>query len=184
MTKEERIAYRRAYYLAHREKEIARSRTWIKNNPEQCAKTKRRYEQTHRTEIRKTRREYVSNRRKTDPLFRLQLNVRRRFNHAIKWLKTKKNRQTFDVLGCDLDTLRRHLESKFDPGMTWDNYGKWHVDHTIPLAHAQTKAKLEKLCHYTNLAPLWAEDNLKKGARLKWPSKRINVSYRSHTELR
>lgn len=184
MPKRDRTAYYRAYYLAHREKEIARTRLWLKNNPEKRAKISRRYHKKHRTKLRKTRREYVANRRKNDPIFRLQLNVRRRVNHAIEWLRAKKDRRTLDILGCDIDTLRRHLESKFKPGMTWENYGEWHVDHIIPLAQGRTKAKLEKLCHYTNLAPLWAEDNLKKGAKLKWPSRRIKASHRPHTELR
>mgnify|MGYP002132731409 FL=1 len=49
--------------------------------------------------------------------------------------------------------------------MTWDNYGDWHIDHIIPLNSAQTEEDLYKLCHYSNLQPLWALDNLKKGSK-------------------
>lgn len=47
--------------------------------------------------------------------------------------------------------------------MTWDNYGDWHVDHVVPLCSADTEEKLYELCHYTNLQPLWAADNISKG---------------------
>jgi hypothetical protein len=62
-----------------------------------------------------------------------------------------------------------YLEKQFAPGMTWENYGidGWHIDHIIPLSSAKGDLdQLKKLCHYTNLQPLWAEDNLKKSNRL------------------
>jgi hypothetical protein len=58
------------------------------------------------------------------------------------------------------------MELQFWPGMTWSNYGKWHVDHIIPLCTANSKEALEKLCHYTNLQPLWAVDNLRKNKKV------------------
>jgi hypothetical protein len=54
--------------------------------------------------------------------------------------------------------------------MSWDNYGEWHVDHMMSLAMAKSKHEAEKLCHYTNLQPLWAKDNLKKGTKEIWIS--------------
>ena len=70
-------------------------------------------------------------------------------------------------LGCSITELRSHLESKFQPGMSWDNYGQWHIDHIKPLAKFDLTNRVQFLesCHYTNLQPLWAEENLKKGAR-------------------
>jgi hypothetical protein len=61
-----------------------------------------------------------------------------------------------------------NLEKQFISGMTWENYGYygWHVDHKIPLASAKTKEELIKLCHYTNLQPLWMDENLSKGAKI------------------
>ena len=60
----------------------------------------------------------------------------------------------------------KHIESQFEPWMTWDNHGEWHIDHIIPLASATTKEEIKKLCHYTNLQPLLAEENLSKGDKI------------------
>ena len=70
------------------------------------------------------------------------------------------------MLGCTWKELRCHMESKFTEGMSWANRNLWHIDHIIPLASAKSIEEVIKLCHYTNLQPLWAEDNLKKGAKI------------------
>jgi hypothetical protein len=70
------------------------------------------------------------------------------------------------MLGCDLHTAKAHLEKQFTDGMTWANHGEWHIDHIIPCASAKTEEELIKLFHYENLQPLWAIDNLKKGAKI------------------
>jgi hypothetical protein len=173
--------YRRRYYLAHREEEVKRVREWKKKNPKKWARHNRRYYQKHIVKIRELHREYKARCRKSDPVYRMRDNVRRRIHHAITRLRLKKTRRTPAFLGCDTDTLRRHLESKFKPGMTWQNYGQWHIDHIIPLAEGKTERQLNKLCHYTNLAPLWAHENLRKGKKRTWPSSRL---HRPHTELR
>ena len=70
-------------------------------------------------------------------------------------------------LGCAVEELKKHLESKFQPGMTWKNQGLWHIDHVRPLASFDLteRAQFLQACHYTNLQPLWAAENLKKAAR-------------------
>jgi hypothetical protein len=67
-------------------------------------------------------------------------------------------------LGCTITELKKHLERLFQPGMSWDNQGKWHIDHVRPLSSFDLTniEQLAMACHYTNLQPLWAEDNLKK----------------------
>jgi hypothetical protein len=71
-------------------------------------------------------------------------------------------------LGCSIEELKKYLELKFLPGMSWANHGLrgWHIDHIIPLASANSEEELKKLCHYSNLQPLWSEDNLSKGDKL------------------
>jgi 5-methylcytosine-specific restriction endonuclease McrA len=70
------------------------------------------------------------------------------------------------LVGITPKELKEHLEKQFFQGMSWGNYGEWHIDHIIPLSSAKTEDEIYKLCHYTNLQPLWAEDNLRKGNKL------------------
>lgn len=70
------------------------------------------------------------------------------------------------MLGCSYEELITHLESKFIIGMNWRNYGEWHIDHIIPISSGKTIEEIESLSKYTNLQPLWAEDNIRKGASI------------------
>lgn len=100
----------------------------------------------------------------TDIEYRLRQNVRSRIKDVIV-----KNKSTPKYLGCSISELKAHLESKFQPGMTWDNYGKygWHIDHVRPLVsfNLSNQEEQNKACHYSNLQPLWAKDNLRKGSK-------------------
>jgi hypothetical protein len=111
-------------------------------------------------EIANTRRDY---RYKNDPIFKIRTLVRIRMNKAIKgFTKASKSQE---IIGCSWEELKIHLEAKFTDGMNWDNHttNGWHIDHIIPLSSAKTLEEVEKLCHFTNLQPLWAEDNILKG---------------------
>ena len=80
----------------------------------------------------------------------------------------KKNGSAVKDLGCSLEQLKRHLEDQFISGMVWENYGKWHIDHIKPLVSFDLtdRKQLIDACHYTNLQPLWVEDNLRKGSKI------------------
>lgn len=99
--------------------------------------------------------------------FKLADTLRSRLKHALKG--NYKTGSAVKDLGCSIEDLKRYLESKFVEGMTWDNRSKdgWHIDHIRPLANFNltNKEELLKACHYTNLQPLWAKDNLTKGNR-------------------
>ena len=64
--------------------------------------------------------------------------------------------------------LKKHIESQFKDGMSWENHKHdgWHIDHIIPLSSAKNEENVYKLCHYTNLQPLWATENYKKGKKI------------------
>ena len=105
------------------------------------------------------------NRYKNDLSFRITRNLRCRLRKAIK--KNYKYGSTLELLGCSIEFLKQYLESKFQPGMTWENYGDWHIDHIKPcVSYNLADPEQQKICfHYTNLQPLWAKDNLSKGCK-------------------
>jgi len=109
--------------------------------------------------------EYLNEKRRTDVNYRLSVNLRSRVNKALKG--NYKSGSAVKDLGCTIPELKRHLESKFQEGMTWDNWSfiGWHIDHIKPLSSFDLtdRKQLLEACHYTNLQPLWANDNLSKG---------------------
>jgi hypothetical protein len=140
---------RREWYYANREKSIAVTVAWQKKNPDKVRETDRR----------RSKKRYYG-----DPQYKLVSLFRSRLHGLIKG-----DRKQTSKLRIDRDELVAYLESKFLPGMTWQNHGKmWHVDHIIPCAAFDfTKPReVQKCFALSNLQPLWAKDNLKKGAKL------------------
>jgi hypothetical protein len=115
--------------------------------------------------IYKNKNDYFKNQRKIDINFKIREYLRSRIWHALKG--KNKSESTMKLLGCHIDLLRLYLQSKFQPGMSFSNYGKWHIDHIIPCARFDlSKPEEQKICfNYKNLQPLWAEENLKKGSK-------------------
>jgi len=160
----------KAYYLRNKETVLSRHKEWLNNNRDKVRETSRKWyskNKEHMRVYRKSRaeinRKYWKERRAKDAVFRIKNNLRNRLNAVLN----AKNSSATKLVGCSWKEFRAHLESKFTEGMSWDNYGKngWHLDHVKPLdAFDLTKeGEIKKACHYTNLQPLWAIDNLKKG---------------------
>lgn len=102
-----------------------------------------------------------------DIIFTLKLTIRNRFRKAFR--DSIKTGSAIKNLGCTIKHLKEHLETLFYSNMTWDNYGSvWHIDHIIPLSSFDLtkEEEVSKACHYTNLQPLLAIDNLKKSNKL------------------
>lgn len=102
-----------------------------------------------------------------DPVFRLVKNLRRRVGLALVSQSTTKDETTLKLVGCTLEHLVRHLESRFKDGQCWENYGEWHVDHIRPCASFDLSDPMQrKECfHWSNLQPLWGDENLTKRDR-------------------
>lgn len=141
------------YRDSNLDKEKLRIKNWSINNKNHRSKYSTNYEKK---------------RKKTDPKFKILRNSRIRIYNFLIKENLHKTEKTISLLGCEIDTLKTHLESLFGEGMSWDNYGKngWHIDHIIPLSSARTEQEIYELCHYTNLQPLWWYDNLKKSNKL------------------
>lgn len=141
-------------------------RQWIayaKNNRERMNNNKRAWNKKNRAKINSQRQALI----KADPSERLLQSLRRRARAAL--MGVGKADSTRTLLGISLPEFRQHIENQFSDGMSWDSYGYrgWHLDHKEPCATFDlTDPEQQKVCfHYTNLQPLWALDNLRKGAK-------------------
>ena len=150
----------------NKEKNKEKRKIYIENNKEKITESKkisdRKYYQNNKEKFN----EYRRNRKQNEPLFKLRCNLSSRILKAFKSKKLLKSQYTLDMLGCDLETAKLHLEKQFTKGMNWSNRGEWHIDHIIPCASAINEEELIKLFHYTNLQPLWAFDNFSKGKKI------------------
>lgn len=149
--------YQKAYKERPGVKEAARERAaaYRKNNPDK---------------VRAAFRSYKNKRYTADECYRISECLRARLNNLLRG-KVKKSSAVKD-LGCSVKELRSHIESLFQPGMSWENYGsgpgKWQIDHIFPLAWVNAEDPCEQLaaCNWRNLQPLWFEDNMAKGDTL------------------
>jgi len=138
------------------------NKNYRKNNVESVAKRDKEKYFKNKKSIMEQSRIRMNNRRNTDPAFKLLGNLRNRLWYAIKG--NTKSARTMELIGCTVEYLMLYLENQFTEGMTWENYGEWHIDHIVPCASFDfTKEEEQFKCfNYKNLQPLWAEDNFKK----------------------
>lgn len=124
------------------------------------------YRDRNKDVLRVNKRAYKVNRLESDPIYKLKFNLSTLIRNVIKNGGYKKSAKTSKVLGADWDTLKLHIESMFADGMTWENQGKWHFDHIIPISLAKSEADVLALNHYSNLRPLWGRENIVKSNQL------------------
>jgi hypothetical protein len=139
-----------------------RRKIYLEKNKEKVKDYKKNYYNKNREYFY----DWEKNKRKTDPIFKLSGNLRKRINSFVKLKNINKNNKTFELVGCSPEFLKEYLEKKFTENMSWENYGDWHIDHIIPLSSSKTEEEVYNLCHYTNLQPLWAHENLSKGSKI------------------
>jgi hypothetical protein len=132
---------------SHKEEHSILNKKWMEKNRE------------HRTRY---KREYRKYKAKNDPYYQLRRAICRRFRDIMRRKHNSEN--ALILVGCSLEDLRKYLEAMFQDGMTWTNYGEWHIDHIRPISsfNLTNEEEVKQCFHYTNLQPLWAKDNLKK----------------------
>ena len=145
-------------------RKLETTRAWKRRNPERVSGYSRMRVPQVRT--REQARE-AQRRQLRDPVKRIRNSLASRLSHALAGASG--NRASFvERFGCSLQQLREHLEGQFGPGMTWKNYGEWHVDHKRACKHFDLLDPIQRreCFHFTNLQPLWGPDNLAKGVSL------------------
>lgn len=137
------------WYETNRASKLASNKAWYKANKEKAQNYHREYERKKRK----------------NPIYRLHQSISSALRRGLKGSKNKQKWQT--ILGYSTEQLKQHLESLFTKGMTWKNYGKWHIDHKRPIASFDISSQhcddFKTCWALSNLQPLWAKDNLSKG---------------------
>ena len=177
---EKKKEYNRKHYEQNKEKRKEQHQKYREENKQKIKEQSKKYYEKNKEKIKEQSKEYYEKnkekvikrtsqrdkiRYQEDKSYRISQNLRSRLQYALKGIG--KAESTMALLGCSAEQLRTHLEEKFTDGMSWDNYGYrgWHIDHIRPCASFDLTDPQQQLeCfHYTNLQPLWAEDNFKKG---------------------
>ena len=158
------------YFSANKNEIYARRKEWIEETKPKRKQVQEKYYQKNRKRINAKARERQNKRTQNDTEFVLSRLVRRRIYMGVKRHNVKKWEKSINLLGCTYTELRKHLESQFKLGMTWDNLGRggWHIDHIIPLnCFNLNKPSHQKVCfNWQNLQPLWEKDNILKSDKL------------------
>jgi len=160
--------YMKDYCKKNKDKvKIAKSE-WSKRPHVKEKKKIRMYEYRRRPEVKKRTNKYFQERRIKDPQFAITMRVRGRISSALRLLNIKKSHKTQELIGCSYAFLREYIEKQFRNGMAWDKPNSFHIDHIRPLASFDLTdpKQLKAACHYTNLQPLYPEENWKKGAKM------------------
>lgn len=161
----------KATYQKHRVRRIRETRKYRQENRKLILKRAKINYQKNKDIIKKRNYAYKKRRIATDPLFKLICNLRRRLSLAVTSSNCYKQDKTLNLIGCSPQRLKQYIESKFQDGMNWNNYGYgiecWHLDHIKPCAAFDLSTKAGQLAcfNYTNLQPLWHQENLRKASR-------------------
>ena len=147
-----------------------KSKTWYEQNKEHRKEYLKEYREKNIDKIRQIKRDYERNRKSSDPLYKLITNFRTAIWTVLKESNVDKYGHYFDVLQYSPEELINHLEKQFNNGMTWENYGKWHVDHKLPITSFNIQemgdSEFIKCWALDNLQPMWGDENIKKSNKL------------------
>ncbi len=160
--------YYKEYYLSNKSNVKKRpydeyNRQYYQDNKEKLVEMSREYRRIHKPELNEKSRQYKKKRRNTDTSYKILIRLRSRLYKAIRG--QDKSATTRELIGCSIEDLLKHLESKFTEEMSWDKLSEIHIDHIRPCASFDlTDSKQQSECfNFMNLQPLWAKDNYKKG---------------------
>jgi len=147
-----------------------KSKTWYEQNKEHRKEYFKKYREKNIDKIREVKRTYEKTRKHNDPLYKLIANFRTAIYQVLKENNIQKNGHYFEVLQYTPEDLIVHLENQFTDGMSWENYGEWHVDHLLPISLHNIQEigdeEFMKCWSLSNLQPLWADENIRKSNKV------------------
>lgn len=168
--KEKLKEYKADYYQKNKERLRKKFHEYYLENTEQLKDYQKEYRINNHEKYYKRKLKYKYNRITNDEIFKLKEQLRNMLRWSFRRKGYLKSERTKTIIGCDIDFLIKYLKETYknNYGVEWDGKEKVHIDHIIPLATANSEEEIIKLCHYTNLQLLKAEDNLQKNDKLDW----------------
>lgn len=174
----------KAYNKLWRENNKDKIKTWNDANKDRIRTSKRKYQEKYREKnpdqknnwrinniekVREYSKTYEKVRRGIDPVYKFSRDIRSLIGGSFRRRGSIKPIKTEQVLGCSIEEFKNYIISKCPEGVTLENFSRYgyHIDHIIPLASANSEEEILKLCHYTNLQPLWCKENLIKSDKIK-----------------
>jgi len=160
--KEHLAAYAKQYKKDNYEAHLRARKAWRIKNRELLSKKQCEYYHANKEACLASQNKYYKKRYKSDPAFRISRLIRNRILYALDG--KDKSAGTMELIGCTAEQFRKHIESQFLEGMEWNQRGKWHLDHTIPIAafDMENPKHQRYAFNWSNTTPLWASDNLTK----------------------
>jgi len=162
----ENKAYSKAYRESNKDSINQKIKLWRTKNPQRCRELQIEWRKNNKDRFMESRRIYMSQKRNTDPLFKLRCNISTLIQNGLRNGGFSKDCKTAEILGCGFEFFKKHIEQNFKKRMSWENRDEWHLDHIIPISSAKTKEEIIALNHYTNFQPLWADENRRKGNKI------------------
>jgi hypothetical protein len=143
---------------------------WSEKNRDHLNEYHQKWREKNIDKHREYKRKYEKHRKDTDPLYKLISNFRTAIYQVLKENRVDKNQSYFDVLQYTPEQLIVHLEKQFTEGITWENYGEWHVDHKQPISSFNIQemgdSEFMKCWSLENLQPMWGEENIRKSNKI------------------
>jgi hypothetical protein len=180
---QKRKEYQRMYWFRNKIRKTIAHKKWCNENLDSVRSYHRKWEERNLERVKNYRKKfYLKNRdkilakqksrrvdycykiRKENINVRIANSLRARIRNVLREKHITKINHLKDLIGIPICEFKTYLESKFTEGMNWENYGKWHIDHKIPLSKFNLSdiEEQKKACFFTNLQPLWASDNCSK----------------------
>ena len=162
--------------LEYKANQIKKTQQRRKDKPLECARVRRRYYlkvekiKNSLPQNRIQRQEKWAERYYSDKLFKIKEILKSRLRRILKQKNVRKPLAFRKAFGISFEEFKKYIENQFVKGMNWNNYGKWHLDHIVPLSffNLSNLEEYKKANHYSNFQPLWAKENLKKSNKLNY----------------
>lgn len=154
------------WYQRNKDKKAAQVKSWVERNKERYIAVGKAWQESNPELMKSYWRKHYQKNRKRNASYQVHNAIGARLRNC---LRGKKSARTEELIGYQVEELMASIEKQFRPGMSWANYGDWHIDHIVPLidfdCSTEESDEIRKAWAISNLRPIWAEENLRKSCK-------------------